>query len=79
VSRVIVLKGTARDEKETFDLEIWQSETSTYSLFISYHGDCCKNITGAGIWPTLEKARQIAEQTANELLHGAKITWLKTD
>jgi len=77
VDRAAILKGTARDQKETFDFEISPSGESSFALFISFHGNCCRNVTGAGVWPSLEKAKQIAEQTANELLHGAVITWIE--
>jgi len=33
------------------------------------------NTTGAGIWPTVEKAREIAEATARHLLSGAVVIW----
>jgi hypothetical protein len=51
-------------------------ETFTFSIKpVRYSGGCHVNTTGAGIWPTVEKAREIAEATARHLLNGAVVTW----
>jgi hypothetical protein len=44
-------------------------------LSIQNSGDCHHDITGAGVWPTIEKAKEIAGQTAKQLPHGARVTW----
>jgi hypothetical protein len=46
-----------------------------FLLDIRYSGDCHHNITGAGIWPALQKAQSVAEETARRLLHGATVNW----
>jgi hypothetical protein len=46
-------------------------------LSIRYTGDGTNNTTGAGVWPTIEKAKQVAEESARRLLHGAAVTWQK--
>jgi hypothetical protein len=70
--------GKANDERETFEFEIKPNVTTGFLLTIRYSGDCHQNLTGAGVWPTVEKAKQIAQDTATKLLHGAKITWLES-
>ena len=67
-------KGEARDEKEDFEFTVEQFVTGGYLLSVRYHGDCCQNITGS-VWPTIEKAKQIAQESATKLLHGATIIW----
>jgi hypothetical protein len=36
-----------------------------YFLSIRYAGDGSTNVTGAGVWPSIEKAKQIAEETTS--------------
>jgi hypothetical protein len=70
-----VIKGQASDDRETFEFTIESFVSGGFRLDIRYRGDGRSNITGAGIWPTVEKAKQIAEQTAQRLLHGATVKW----
>jgi len=69
------IKGEARDEKETFEFSIEPFVTGGFKLSIRYSGDCHRYITGAGVWPTVEKAKEIAETAAAKLLHGAVVAW----
>ena len=69
------IKGEARDEKETFEFSIEPFVTGGFKLSIRYSGDFHRNITGAGVWPTVEKAKEIAETAAAKLLHGAVVAW----
>jgi hypothetical protein len=69
------ITGKAREESEKFHFTIAPFVTTGFILTISYSGDCHKNVTGAGVWPTIEKAKEIAEETASRLLHGAKVQW----
>ena len=71
-----MIKGEAKDEKELFEFTVEPFVSGGFMLSIRYSGDCHHNITGAGVWPNIEKAKQIAQQTATKLLHGATITWL---
>ena len=73
-----VSTGEASDEKEVFEFTVEPFVTGGYLLSIRYHGDCCQNVTGAGVWPTIEKAKQIAQESATKLLHGATILWKDT-
>ena len=70
-----VATGEASDEKEVFEFAVEPFVAGGYLLSIRYHGDCCQNVTGAGVWPTIEKAKQIAQESATKLLHGATILW----
>jgi hypothetical protein len=67
--------GEAQDHRERFEFNIEPFVTSGFLLTIRYSGDGDSNITGAGVWPSVDKAKQIAEQTAGRLLHGAKVKW----
>jgi len=71
----VVVKGKASYESELFEFEISPFVTTGFLLSIRYSEDERQNITGAGVWPTIEKAKQIAEETATKLLHGADISW----
>jgi hypothetical protein len=44
-------------------------------LSIHYSGDGRENITGAGVWPSVKKAKQIAQEAAAKQLHGAIVSW----
>jgi len=70
-----VITGKAKDDKELFEFSIKPFVTTGFLLTIRYSGDCHHNITGAGVWPTIEKAKQIAQDTATKLLHGALVSW----
>lgn len=67
--------GRAKDEKEVFEFTIAPFVTTGFLLTIKYSGDCHHKITGAGVWPTIEKAKQIAQETATRLLRGAIVSW----
>ena len=41
--------GMATDEKEVFEFTIEPFVSGGYMLSVRYHGDCCQNITGAGV------------------------------
>jgi hypothetical protein len=68
-------RGEASDSREVFELIIEPFVTGGFLLSIRYSGDGVNNVTGAGVWSTVEKAKQIAEQSAHRLLHGATVTW----
>jgi hypothetical protein len=70
-----VVKGEAKDEKEKFEFSIEPFVAGGFMLSIRFSGDGRENITGAGVWPSVEKAKEIAQATANKLLHGATIEW----
>lgn len=70
-----MIKGEARDDRELFEFTIEPFVTTGFLLTIRYSGDGRENITGAGVWPSIEKAKEIAQATATKLLHGAIISW----
>jgi hypothetical protein len=69
------ITGSAHDEKELFEFTIEPFVAGGFLLEIKYSGDCHHNITGAGVWPNIEKAKEIAQATSTRLLHGAIVTW----
>ena len=71
----VAITGEAKDERERFQFTIEPCVASGFLLHIRYSGDGSHNITGAGVWPTIEKAKKIAEDTAAKLLHGATVSW----
>jgi hypothetical protein len=70
-----VIKGEASDERERFEFSIEPFVSGGFRLDIRFSGDGRSNITGAGVWPSVEKAKQIAQATATRLLNGAIINW----
>jgi hypothetical protein len=73
------LKGVAQGNRETFEFTIEPFVTGGYRLGIKYSGDCHHNVTGAGVWPTVAKAKEIAEATVNKLLSGAQVSWADSE
>jgi hypothetical protein len=73
----VVVTGEAKDEKELFEFSIEHFVAGGFMLSIRFSGDGRHNVTGAGVWPSVEKAKEIAQTTATKLLHGATITWLE--
>jgi hypothetical protein len=71
----VLASGRASDDKETFELTIEPSVSGGFALYIRYSGDCHQNATGAGVWQTVEKAKQVAQETVTRLLNGATISW----
>jgi hypothetical protein len=69
------IRGRARDERETFEFAIEPFVTGGFLLSIKFSGDGRGNLTGAGVWPSAEKAKQVAQETATKLLHGAVVNW----
>ena len=73
--RNALAKGSAQDSTEIFEFTIEPFVSGGFLLSIKYSGDCHHNIIGAGVWPTIEKAKAIAGETAKRLLHGASVEW----
>ena len=71
----ILATGKAHDDRETMVFTVEPFVSGGYLLSIRYSGDGTANITGAGVWTSIEKAKQIEEETANRLLHGAVVDW----
>jgi hypothetical protein len=71
----MLITGKASDDKESFEFTVERFVTGGVLLSIHYSGDGRENVTGAGVWPTIEKAKEIAEKTAGKLLHGATVSW----
>ena len=70
-----MITGEAKDDRELFQFTIEPFVTTGFLLTIRFSGDGRSNVTGAGVWPTIEKAKQVAQETATKLLHGAIISW----
>jgi hypothetical protein len=70
-----MVRGEAKDSREKFEFTVSPFVTGGFLLTIRYSGDGASNVTGAGVWSTIEKAKQIAEQIAQKLLHEAMVTW----
>jgi hypothetical protein len=70
--------GTAKDDRENFEFTVEPFVSGGFLLTIRFSGDGRSNTTGAGVWPTIEDAKQIAEDAAARLLHGAKVEWKNT-
>jgi hypothetical protein len=69
-----LIKGQAADDRELFEFTVEPFVTGGF-MSIRYSGDGANNVTGAGVWPSVEKAEEVAEQSARRLLHGAAVTW----
>ena len=70
-----VVRGEAKDDLETFEFKVKPFITGGFLLSIRYSGDGKDNITGAGVWPTVDKAKQVAEESARRLQHGVSVSW----
>jgi hypothetical protein len=70
-----MITGQARGDREQFEFSIEPSVTAGFLLTIRYSGDGEHGVNGAGVWPTIEKAKQIAQETATKLLSGATVSW----
>ncbi len=70
-----MIRGEANDAREKFEFTVTPYVAGGFLLTIRYSGDGTPNTTGGGVWPTVEKAQQIAQETAQKLLHGATVNW----
>ncbi len=70
-----MIRGQARDDREIFEFTVKPFVAGGFVLYIRHSGDGRSNTTGGGVWPSIEKAKQIAEETAHRLLHRAVVTW----
>jgi hypothetical protein len=78
VSSDVKWHGRAAGNGEMWELTI-VPRAEGFVLNIRYSGSCHENITGAGIWPTVEKAKEIAQTAAARLLDGAQVQWTRTE
>ena len=70
-----LIKGRAADDRERFEFTVEPFVTGGFMLSIRYSGDGVRNVTGAGVWPSVAKAKEVDEKSARRLLHGATVTW----
>jgi hypothetical protein len=71
----MITHGSAEDSSESFRITIKPYIAGGFILYIKFSGSDRHGETGAGIWPTVEKAKEIAQHTASSLLRGAVISW----
>ena len=71
----MIQTGTATGNRETFRFTITAEPSGGFRLDNRYSETGHENVTGAGVWPSVEKAREIAETTAHRLLAGAIVIW----
>ncbi len=62
------MTGIASGNGETFEFTVTPVTNGEFRLDIRYSGDGEHNITGAGIWPSVQKAREVAETIAQKRL-----------
>ena len=67
--------GKAFGNNETFEFTITAVTKGEFRLDIRYSGDGEHNVTGAGIWPSIQKAQEVAATIAQKRLSGATIAW----
>src|SRR5438067_8586328 len=63
----MIVRGRARDHSELFEFTVEPFVSGGFRLDIHYSGDCHHNITGAGIWPTVQKAVLLRNATPSVL------------
>jgi hypothetical protein len=71
----VLMTGHAETPSGTFDFKVgnW---ADGIGLMVRDTGAGDKGFNGAGIWPTVEKAKQIADQTVKRLLNpDCTIVW----
>jgi hypothetical protein len=74
----VLITGHAQLGSEAFDFEIgpWSGGVGLMMRHTGY-GD--PKLTGGGIWPSVEKAKQVADQTVKRLLGPTSaIVWTET-
>jgi hypothetical protein len=74
----VLLTGRAKWKSEAFDFKIGE-RIGGIGLMMRHTGSDEPKETGAGIWPTIDKAKEIADQTVKRLLDpGCHIVWTDT-
>jgi hypothetical protein len=74
----VLLTGRAEWQSEAFDFKIGEW-VGGIGLMMRHTGYGEPKETGAGIWPTIDKAREVADQTVKRLLHpSCHIVWADT-
>lgn len=71
------MNGTATGNGEHFEFAISPVKSGEFRLDIKYSGDCHHNVTGAGTWPSAEKAKEVAQTIATKRLAGAQVIWVE--
>ena len=70
-----LLTGEAHHGEEKFFFEISRFDGRGFLLNITYNGHGWRGHNGAGVWPSIERAKEIAQQTAAKLLNNAQVSW----
>ena len=72
------MTGHAEWGAEAFDFQVGEW-CDGIGLMMRHTGYGEPEVTGAGIWPTIEKAKEIADQTVKRLLSpDCSIAWTET-
>ena len=74
-----MIRGHANDHKEKFEftIEPFVIRDQGFLLMIDYRGDGRSGGTGAGVWPTVEKAKQII--TGSLIVRAKARTYLRSN
>jgi hypothetical protein len=68
------MTGSASSVDETFEFTISAFDATRFRLDISYRSTARSGTNGAGLWPTVDKAKEVAETIAQKQL-GASVNW----
>lgn len=71
---MVQLDGIALNDSGQFRFRIESTGDSGFQLSIQFCEED-RYSTAAGVWPSIEKAKSVAEITARKLLCGATVNW----
>jgi hypothetical protein len=76
LTKLFLATGTARDDLAEFEFKIVPQPDSGFLLLVHFDADGRGSISGGGKWPTIERAKQAAEESASKVLEdGVKVEW----
>ena len=71
----MIVHGKAADTENTIAFSIQPHATGGYILYVQFSGAGAGEGSDARVWPTISKAKEIAEATARRLLKGVYVSW----
>jgi hypothetical protein len=69
------ITGEVKDDREALGFTIEPFTAGGFLLSIRFGRDGRGIVSGAGVWPSIEKAKAVAEERAAKLSRGATVDW----
>jgi hypothetical protein len=75
LNKMFVATGTACYDVAEFEFKIVPRGDAGFLLLVHFDADGRASLSDGGVWPTVERAKHAAEESASKVLGEVKVEW----